>query len=322
MYDAVEFRHLRYFVAVAEEGNFSRAAERLHVAQPSLSFQMKQLEESIPGQLFVRENSGITLTPAGDTLMPYAKRLLRIRDQAIEATSAINSGKAPPLQLGFSLFINHRLVETAVKSYRRLFPDSKVLQTSDCTARLLELLREGNLHAALVTLPIEKHGLIVQQISTERLLVCLRKDDPQAAEPSVPPAKLAAKLQVSFDPKHHPLLYTHLSGLLSRAGIALEPTRFVSAPSEVQWMVKQGWGYALIHETTVLDPELVCRPITGVDLFIESAFVYQAASQQPALQLLAWDLKSRFRDSLPRSSAKRPNGQNRTKEAKQMSLLG
>lgn len=107
MYDAVEFRHLKYFVAVAEEGNFSRAAERLHVAQSSLSFQMKQLEESIPAQLFVRENSGVKLTPAGDALMPYAKRLLRIRDQALEATSAINSGKAPPFQLGFSLFIHH-----------------------------------------------------------------------------------------------------------------------------------------------------------------------------------------------------------------------
>ena len=322
MYDAVEFRHLRYFVAVAEEGNFSRAAERLHVAQPSLSFQMKQLEESIPAELFVRENSGIKLTPAGDTLLPYAKRLLRLRDRALEATAAINSGKAPPLQLGFSLFINYGLVETAVKSYRRLFPDSKVLQTSDCTARLLELLREGNLHAALVTLPIERHGLVVQQIASERLLVCLRKDDPQATQPSVSPLGLAAKLQVSFDPKYHPLLYTHLSGLLSRAGIALEPTRFVSAPSEVQWMVKQGWGYALIHESTVLDPELVCRPIAGVNVLIESAFVYRAASPQPALQLLAWDLKGRFRDAVPRSSAKRPNGQNRTKEAKQMPLLG
>jgi DNA-binding transcriptional LysR family regulator len=322
MYDTVEFRHLRYFIAVAEEGNFSRAAKRLHLAQPSLSFQIKQLEDSIPAQLFVRENSGIKLTPAGDALMPHAKRLIRIRDQALEATSAINSGKAPPLRLGFSLFINHRLVETAVKSYWRLFPDSKVLQTSDCTARLLELLHEGNLHAALVTLPIEKHGLVVQQIASERLLVCMRKDDPQATQPSVPHVGLAAKLQVSFDPKYHPLLYAHLGGLLSRAGIALEPTRFVSAPSEIQWMVKQGWGYALMQESTVLDPELVCRPIAGVELYIGSAFVYQAASQQPALQLLAWDLKRRFRDAVPSLSPKRPNGEKRTKEAKQMSLLG
>ena len=322
MYDAVEFRHLRYFVAVAEEGNFSRAAERLHVSQPSLSFQMKQLEGSIPAQLFVRENSGIKLTPAGDALMPYAKQLIRIRDQALEATAAINSGKAPPLQLGFSLFINHGLVETTVKSYRRLFPDSKVLHTSDCTARLLELLREGNLHAALVTLPVERHGLVVQQIASERLLVCLRKDDPQAGQPSVPPMRLAAKLQISFDPKYHPALYSHLSGLLSRAGIALEPTRFASAPSEVQWMVKQGWGYALMHESTVLDPELVFRPITGVDIFIESAFVYQAASQNPALQLLACDLKTHFQSAVATASTKRPNARTRSKESKQMELLG
>lgn len=322
MYDAVEFRHLRYFVAVAEEGNFSRAAERLHVTQPSLSFQIKQFEESLPAQLFVRENSGIRLTPAGDALMPYAKQLLRIRDQALEATCAIDSGKIPPLQLGFSLFLDHALVETAVNSYRRLFPDSKIFPTSDCTVRLLELLSEGSLHAALVILPIERGGLVVQQVAREKLLVCLRKDDPQAVELSVAPLRLAAKLQVSFDPKFHPAFYNHLSGQLYRAGIALQPTQFVSAPSEVQWMVKQGWGYALMRESMVLDPELVARPITGVELFIESAFVYQAASHEPALQLLAWDLKSHFQNAVSTASAKRTNGSGRSKETKQMSLLG
>jgi DNA-binding transcriptional LysR family regulator len=322
MYDDVEFRHLRYFVAVAEEGSFSRAAARLHVAQPSLSFQMKQLEESIPAQLFVRENSGIKLTPAGEALMPYAKQLIRLRNQALEATSAINSGKAPPLQLGFSLFINHTLVEIAVKSYRRLFPDSKVFPTSDCTARLLELLNEGSLHAALVTLPIEGRGLVVQQIAIERLLVCLRKDDPQASEPSIPPTKLAAKLQISFDPKYHLTFYNYLSSLLSHAGIAFEPTRFASAPGEIQWMVKQGWGYALVRESMVLDPELVARPIAGIELQIESAFVHQSACRQPALQLLAWDLKRCVQDAVSRASEKRPNGANRSKDTKQMSLLG
>ncbi len=283
---------------------------------------MKQFEESIPAQLFIRDNSGIKLTPAGDALMPYAKQLLRIKDQALQATSAIDSGKAPPLQLGFSLFINHALVETAVKSYGRLFPDSKVFPTSDCTARLLELLAEGTLHAALVTLPIERRGLVVQQIDSERLLVCLRKDDPQATEPAIPPLKLAARLQISFDPKHHPMFYTHLSGLLSRADIELVPTRFASAPSEVQWMVKQGWGYAFLRESTVLDPELVFRPIAGVELFIESAFVYKGVSQQPILQLLACDLKARFKVAAASASAKRPNTSARSKETKQMSLLG
>lgn len=151
---------------------------------------------------------------------------------------AIDAGKAPPLQLGFSLFLDHALVETAVKSYGRLFPDSKVSPTSDCTARLLELLSERSLHAALVTLPIERRGWVVQQIARERLFVCMRKDDPQAAEISVPPLRLAAKLQVSFDPKYHPTFYNHLSGQLFRAGVALEATRFASAPNEVQWMVK------------------------------------------------------------------------------------
>lgn len=322
MYDTIEFRHLKYFVAIGEEGNFTRAAERLHVAQPSLSAQMKQLEEFIPAQLFVRDNSGIRLTPAGEALMPYARQLIRVRDQAFEVAGAIASGKAPPLQLGFSPFINHILVENAVKSYGRLFPDSKVFPTSDCAARLLDLLSESSIHAALITLPIERRGLVVQQVAKEKLLVCLRKDDPQAAELAVPPAKLAAKLQVSFDPKYHPTFYSHLSGQLFRAGILLQPTRLASAPSEVQWMVKQGWGYALMRESLIHDPELIGRPIAGVELFIESAFVYPVASPQPALQLLAWDLNSRFQSAISRISAKQSNGSSRSMETKQMSLLG
>ena len=99
MCDCVEFCHLKYFLVVAQEGNFTCAAERLHLSQPSLSTQIKQFEESMSAQLFVREKSGVMLTPAGNALMPFAEQVLRLREQAVDSVRAIHKGTAPPLAL-------------------------------------------------------------------------------------------------------------------------------------------------------------------------------------------------------------------------------
>ena len=132
MYEIIEFRHLKCFLTVAQEGNVSRAAELLHITQPTASTTIRQLEESIPAQLFYRETSGVSLTPAGQSLVPFAEQLAKIRDQAFETAQAIDTGTVPPLNLGFSPFIDRALVEFTFASYRRLFPDSSIRPTAKC----------------------------------------------------------------------------------------------------------------------------------------------------------------------------------------------
>ena len=325
MYDLVEFYHLKYFLAVAQEGNFTRASERLHVSQPSLSTQIKQFEESIPAQLFVREKSGVMLTPAGNALVPFAEQVLRLREQAVDSVRAIHKGTAPPLAMGFSHFIDHVLVERVFACYRRLFPESEIRPTTHCTAQLLTSLNDGNLQAAMVTLPVEMRDLVIQPVARDRLLVCMRRDDPLAADEELTPRQIANRIRISFDPKHHPELYAYLDATLARAGIAMRAQHLCTTPSDMQWMVKQGLGWSLVRESRQIDPELVARPIAGIELMVESAFVYRETGQASHLALLACELKNTapVRASKCKSSTKiKPRTSVPQQPAQQMKLLG
>ena len=323
MYDLVEFRHLKYFLTVAREGNFTRAAERLHVSQPSLSTQIKQLEESIPAQLFVREKMGVLLTPAGSALLSFAEQALHLRDQAFDSVRAIHSGTAPPLDLGFSLFIDHGLVESSLACYQRLFPGSAIRPTTQCTAQLLTWLNEGKINAALVTAPVEAGDLVVQPVARERLLVCMRKDDPLASVDAISPRQISDKLRICFDPSQHPELFAYLDSSLSRVGITLQAKHPCTAPIDMQWMVKQRLGYALVRESRKLDVDLISRPVVGMELIAESVFVYRNNRQSSHLAVLAYELKNIAQNYLAETELKsKPKPAVSAGQSKQMKLLG
>jgi len=123
MSDLLEFRHLKYIVAVAEAANFTRAAERLFLAQPSLSKQIKDLEDEIGFPIFDRTRDGVRSTPAGQMVINYAQEALISRIEIIKMARAVYRGEIPPLKLGFSSFINPRLLQSFRNSYAGLFPD-------------------------------------------------------------------------------------------------------------------------------------------------------------------------------------------------------
>lgn len=322
MYELVEFRHLRSFLTVAQEGNFTRAADRLHLTQPALSAQIKQMEDGIPAQLFVRDKTGVILTPAGMALLDYAEQVLRHHSQVLDAVQAIDRGTAPPLLLGFSLFIDHALVERTFASYQRLFPESDIRPSPQCTAQLLAALNDGAINAALVTTPVKAHDLVIQPIARERLLLCLGKDDPLASADTILPRQIAARLNITFDPKQHPELFSYLDSTLHRAGIAIELRHLCTSPFDVQWMVKRGLGYALVREGRSLDPELVARQIAGVELIAESALVYRKSESASHLALLAWELRNAVR--IPATGRKKVAKEAglRDRVPAQMKLLG
>ena len=291
MYELIEFRHLRCFLAAAQEGNVTRAAQLLHVTQPSVSTAIQELEEEVSAQLFYRETWGVSLTPAGHSLVSPIEQLMKLRDQAFETAHAIDTGTIPPLYLGFSPFVDRSLVDLALASYSRLFPGSTIHPTSKCTAQLIELLMEGSVDAGFVMLPIERHGVIVQPLATEHMLICLREDDPIAKESAVPLQQASEKLRVSGDPKQHPKFFAHLVSQLSRFGVVFRPTHIGSTPSDMQWMVRQGMGYALMRESSLLDPDLTLRPIAGANIEVESGLVYRDTARSSQLLLLACEMK-------------------------------
>jgi DNA-binding transcriptional LysR family regulator len=122
MSDSLEFRLLKYIVAVAETSNFTRAAERLFLAQPSLSKQIRDLEEEIKFPIFDRSRDGVRITPAGEMVLAYARETLRARAELVAMARAVHLGEVPPLRLGFSPFVNAYLMDSFREIYCGMFP--------------------------------------------------------------------------------------------------------------------------------------------------------------------------------------------------------
>jgi DNA-binding transcriptional LysR family regulator len=307
MYEGPEFRHLVSFVAVAEEFSFSRAAKRLHIAQPSLSAQMKLIEEGIGAILLIRGQSGVSLTASGRQFLVFARLMLHMRGHSVRATTSDKTGTEWPLRFGYSPFADHRIVEEALNRYLELVPGGHIQTSSECSAELTTMVADGRLDAAIVTLPLAEKGLFVHPLCEERLLVCLRRDDPLAAAPKLSHEAIEARLCILFGRDHQPLLYDQILRRLAQAGIPLSPSEFVSAPAEMQYLVKRGRDFSLAQESTHLDSELTMRGIVGVNLTVTTALICNAVQIRPVLPMLAFRIEKHLAMATKMDGRKRPN---------------
>jgi DNA-binding transcriptional LysR family regulator len=296
IYDHLEFRHLKYIVAVAEQGTFTAAALSVPVAQSALSRQIASIEEIFNIQIFdrARGGTGASLTPAGEALLMFARQLLQTRMEIIEAVQAIHQSTLLPFRLGFSPLVEEQVVDTVCHAYHELFPGSEIRPEGADTEDLFERLAQGTLDAALVTLPVGGDRINVQPVMHQRLVVCIPEDDPLARLSEIPPAALAEKLSIFSDPRQHPRAHARLLEMLNEQEILLRVTNPTFNADHVQWMVKEKICYALIREHEPLRDGLTTRPIQGASFTVDSAIAYMPDSEQLALPLLLHDLEKRF----------------------------
>lgn len=283
MYDLIEFRHLKYIAAVAEEGNITRAADRLHVAQPSLSKQIKDIEAEIGISIFTRIRDGVRVTPSGQMIVAYAQEAIERRAEVVALAQAVHRGEIPPLRLGISFFINPALLQHLRDSYHKYFPACVIHLTGGSPARMLRRLEQGALDGALLTLPIEGSNWVVQDVARNPLVACMRMDDPLARNQEVSTADLSKRLNIFRDPELHPSAHRRLFELLAEVGIHPEIKCVAETPTDIQWMVRAERGVALVGQGTSLDPDLTTRPIAGIQWTMDSAFVHHAEADHLAL---------------------------------------
>src|SRR6202047_4090018 len=158
LFTPVELRHLRYFVSVAETENVSRAALKLHISQPALSRQIRDLEEEIGVLLLERTAKSVSLTQAGRVFLPEARAVLQRADQAIKKAQAV-AGADTELHIGHSPTPTARLLPVILRAYQRAMPDVRVRLHDLRNDQNLAGLREGRLHLAFVWLPRRKSAL-------------------------------------------------------------------------------------------------------------------------------------------------------------------
>jgi len=300
----LEFRLLKYIVAVADNGSFTAAAQRLHVAQSSLSTQIGQLEDVLGIRIFDREH-GNTLTPEGKVLVRYAREGLRTRERIVQTVQAIHAGRLMPLRLGFTTFVHKTLLKSVSDLYKELLPESEFIPESGDTDELTNRVREDSLDAALVTLPIMDVGLETNVVERERLVVCMRSDDPLADADAVPPSALDGRISIFTYQRHHPTAYARIVEMFGKIGVTLRPSKPTLNIDHIQWMVKERVCYSLIRADLPVVNGVVTRPIAGVDWTIDTAFVAKAEHENPALSWFVEELVRHF-NATPEIPAKKP----------------
>ncbi len=245
----LELRHLRAFVAVAEDLHFGRAAVRLAVSQPALSLQIRQLETVVDATLFHRHSRRVALTDAGRVLLEAAARLLRDVEAAVVATRQASAGQSGELRVGFGPTLMLSTLAQVVRAYRTRHPavhvDLRELPTADQIAALLR----GDLDIGFVRGAEADPRLHVESFAREPLVIALNRDHPLAAAGRVPVSALAAEPWVLFPRAIAPLLHEHVMQLCRTAGFS---PRVVQESREVYTtvgLVGAGVGVTIVPAT-------------------------------------------------------------------------
>lgn len=197
MNEDVELRHLRYFLAVAAELHFGRAAARLHIAQPALTQQIRRLETLLGTRLFERTSRSVALTPAGAVLRERATAILAHAERDLDEVARIGQGLQGRLHLGFVPSVLPLGPLRWVRQYRLRYPLVEVDLTEGFTAHLMARLGSGALDMAIVRDPDELAGTVAVPLVTEPFVAVVPADHPLAARDTVSGAELA----------DHPLVY-------------------------------------------------------------------------------------------------------------------
>lgn len=292
MHEWAELRHFRYLLAVLEKRGFRAAAEQLHTAQPNLSVQARQFQENASVRLFRKlRNGGIRPTESGVAFIALARLLLETVDEVLDALQAIERGDIRSVRLGWVPLANPNLFQDVCAAHKEILPACPVRPTHGDTLQLVEEVIAGTVDAAVVTLPLSHPDLFIEELRKDRLVVCLRRDDPLALKASLHPLDLQGNLAVLYHPQRHPDAHQRLVRLLADAGVRIDDYSCASHPLEVQGLVRDGHGFALVREGMNVQEELTTRPISGVDWTIDTAVIYHKVRHPKTIPLVVKKLR-------------------------------
>jgi DNA-binding transcriptional LysR family regulator len=280
----MELRHLRYFVAVAEELHFSRAASRLHMAQPPLSQQIRQLEQELGVALFTRTKRRVEMTPAGGAFLEEARRVLAQAERGVRPAQRAGRGEIGHLAIGFVPSADLDLLPRVLRVWGAQFPHVEIELHALLPAAQVEALLDGRIHIGFVRLPLDDSGLAVESIQREPLLAVLPRGHRLARSVRVRLPDLAGDTMILF-PRHiAPGYYDVFVNACRRAGF----TPRVLHPGSMQTnlaLVSAGLGVSLLPASirNLRRAGVVYRPLAPPVPQVEMAVAYRRAERSAVL---------------------------------------
>jgi DNA-binding transcriptional LysR family regulator len=245
----VELRHLRYFLAVAEELHFGRAAQRLFIAQPAVSQQIRKLEGELGVELFHRTKRRVELTTAGEALQAGARRALAEVQAAIEAARRAARGEVGHLTIGFIEAASGGLMPALVRRFRRRRPEVGLTLRELSVDAQLAGLQNGSIDIAIVRPPVESPELELEEIVEEALLVAVPETHPFAGKRSVHPRALAGEPLILLSREVVPGLYDQVLSLQLEHGSAAMIAQEATSIQAVLGLVAAGLGISPLPDS-------------------------------------------------------------------------
>jgi LysR family hca operon transcriptional activator len=284
----MELRHLRYFVAVAEAGSLTVAAEQtLHTSQPSLSRQIRDLESELGAQLLTRRARGIDLTPAGRAFLEHARVVLSQVEAATEAARRVAHPAKPRFAMGF--LTGHELtwMPEALRILRDELPNIDVMISSQYSPLLADGLSKGKIDAAFLRREKGVPGLAFRLLVKEPLMVILPGDHRLAVLKAISPQDLVGETFVIVS-HTAPVLRAVIDDYLKRSGINITPAHEADHVTMGMSLIASTRGVGLLpaYAQNFLPSSVTSRPLKGDTPTVDLVLGYKKSNESPALKLL------------------------------------
>jgi DNA-binding transcriptional LysR family regulator len=262
----MELRHLRYFVAVAEAENFSRAGLKLHITQPGVSRQIRDLEQEIGFQLFARGAKSVRLTEAGAVFLTEARAVLQRAAEAVAKARAVAGGRAGEINIGYAPSLTVQILPPTLRKFQEKFPGVRVVLHDLSTGEMLDRLGAGELQVALTVRPPAKlmRGFRFEELARYAMRFAVPPKHPLANLPAVSLERAVLEPLIAYSRKDYPEYHTMLEKLFDRVGKRPRIAGEHDSVSSLIAAVESGHGFALVPEclACMVGPRLKLIPFS------------------------------------------------------------
>jgi DNA-binding transcriptional LysR family regulator len=285
----MELRHLRYFAAAAEDENVSRAALKLHVSQPALSRQIRDLEEELGFPLLERGAKSVRLTEAGRVFLTEARAVLQRADDAVKAARAVATGGRRELRVGYAPTPTVRLLPSAIRAFQAGLPKVRVVLHDLSTREMLDQLRAGKLQIAFLVRPRPAmlRGLRFETLAREPVCLAVPPKHPLARRRAATLAEVAREPLVTYRREEYPEYHEFLTALFAEIKTKPRIAEEHDSVSSLIAAVEAGSGVAVVAQSLscIAGPRLKLVPLTPAPEPFEIGAAWPKGKLTPAAEL-------------------------------------
>jgi DNA-binding transcriptional LysR family regulator len=286
----IELRQLRYFVAVAEESHFGRAAARLHMTQPPLSQTIQSLEAALGTPLFLRTKRSVALTPAGAALLPEARRILQQAAALPDLAHRAASGESGLLSLSFISTADYSVLPPLLREFRERYPQVQIDLREATTDIQLEDLMQGRIDAGLLIPPLHDKACVeldYQTVLSEPLVLAAPQGLKSLRGKSATTLKAVADMPLIIFPRRiAPALHDAILGCFRDAGLTPRIGQEAIQMQTIVGLVSAGMGIALVPQSVsnLKRPGVEYKPLSGKTVPVETGLAWRRDNPSPVLR--------------------------------------